>query len=52
MVQGRFLAGLLTVILGPVIVRIYAELIIVMFKMNDGIQRIANKPKALNLLKH
>ena len=35
-----FLQGLLTAILGPVIVRIWTELIIVMFKINDSLSDI------------
>lgn len=43
MFQGAFLQGLFTVLVGPVLVRVYAELIIVMFRINDGVQRMAAK---------
>ncbi len=43
MVSGEFLVGLLTILLGPVLVRVYAEIIMVMFKINDGVQRMAAK---------
>ncbi|MFC4402548.1 DUF4282 domain-containing protein [Gracilibacillus xinjiangensis] len=32
--------GLLTIILGPLVIRIYCELLILMFKMNDALQDI------------
>jgi len=35
------LQGLATLILGPLVVRIYCELIIVVFKMNEALQRMA-----------
>jgi len=35
------LMGLATLILGPLVVRIYCELIIVVFKMNEALQRMA-----------
>lgn len=37
------LAGLGPIIFGPLLVRIYCELIIVMFKINESLQVIRNK---------
>jgi len=42
-VPGGFVMGLLTMILGPVVIRIYVEIIMVMFKINEGVQTIAKK---------
>lgn len=36
-------AGLLTIVLGPFITRIYCELVIVFFKMNESLQEIKNR---------
>jgi hypothetical protein len=36
----NFLYGLLMIILGPIVVRIYAEILIVLFKMNDWLAEI------------
>lgn len=33
-------AGILVVILGPILARIYAEILIVLFKINDHLRRI------------
>lgn len=44
MTAGRnFLFGLLYLVIGPIAVRIYCELLIVMFKIHEGIQKIADK---------
>ena len=37
---GVFLAGLLTLLLGPVVVRIYCELLILFFRMNETLTEI------------
>jgi len=37
-----FFAGLLTMILGPVMVRIYCELLILFFRINDTLTEIRN----------
>jgi len=41
--RGGFLSGLLMVILGPILVRVYMEIIMVMFKINEAVQTIAKK---------
>jgi hypothetical protein len=33
-------AGILVIILGPILARIYAEILIVLFKINDHLRRI------------
>lgn len=43
MITESFLAGLLTIILGPLFIRIWCELLIVMFKMNEALQAIRNR---------
>ncbi len=40
--SGAPLAGLLMMVFGPVAVRIYAELLILLFKMNDTLTDIKN----------
>jgi len=40
---GAAVVGLLIIILGPVLVRIYAEVLLVIFKINDAVQTIAQK---------
>lgn len=37
------LTGLLTLVVGPIIVRVYCELLIVIFKMHEALDKIANK---------
>ena len=37
------LYGLVTLIIGPLVVRIYCELLILMFRMNDSLTEINNK---------
>lgn len=39
---GGFFTGLLILILGPVVVRIYCELLIVFFRMNETLTEIKN----------
>jgi hypothetical protein len=43
MMTQSFLAGLGLLIFGPLAVRIYCELLIVMFKINEALQDIRNK---------
>lgn len=40
---GQFFYGLAMILIGPLLVRIYAELILVIFKINQGVQEIARK---------
>lgn len=39
----NFLIGLVTVLVGAVAVRVWCELLIVLFTINDNIKKIANK---------
>jgi hypothetical protein len=39
---GTFLGGLLMLVLGPVVVRIYCELLILFFRMNETLTEIKN----------
>ena len=39
---GTFFGGLLFIILGPVVVRIYCELLILFFRMNETLTEIKN----------
>jgi hypothetical protein len=41
MVDDSFLGGLAVIIFGPLLARIYAELLIVIFRINDGVSAIA-----------
>lgn len=43
MFSGSFITGLLTLIFGVVATRIFCELLIVVFKMNEALQEIRNK---------
>ncbi len=45
MFQGGLavLSGLLTVIIGPVVVRMYCEIVIIFFKINDNIKALSEK---------
>lgn len=44
MTAGRnFLFGLVYLFIGPIAVRIYCELLIVMFKIHEGIEKLADK---------
>ncbi|HZJ81159.1 MAG TPA: DUF4282 domain-containing protein [Guyparkeria sp.] len=40
---GSFLSGLFMMVIGAVVVRIWCELMIVLFKMNDALQELRNK---------
>jgi uncharacterized membrane protein len=39
---GTFVGGLLMLVLGPVVVRIYCELLILFFRMNETLTEIKN----------
>ncbi len=39
---ATFLGGLLTLVLGPIIVRIYCEILILFFRMNETLTEIKN----------
>jgi hypothetical protein len=39
-------SGLLLMIIGPLFARIYAEILIVIFRINDNVAAIANRPGA------
>ena len=41
--QGQFLAGLGIILIGPLLVRVYVELFMVMFKINEAVQKMAKK---------
>lgn len=43
MFSQSFITGLLTILLGPIVVRLYCELIIVIFSINDSLNEIKNK---------
>ena len=40
---GGAVGGLFVILLGPVVFRIYAELLLVIFKIHDAVQTIAQK---------
>lgn len=40
---AEFITGISTAVLGPVVVRIYAELMLVVFEMHKELKKIANK---------
>lgn len=39
----QVLSGILTLVVGPILVRVYCELLIVIFKMHEALQKIADK---------
>lgn len=43
--SGDFLPGLLTLILGPIMVRIYCEIMIVFFRMQQSLHEMNSKMK-------
>ncbi len=43
MVTIAFFQGLIMMIIGPIAVRIYCELLIVIFKIHEGINKLADK---------
>lgn len=40
---GRFLLGIIYIVLGALLARIWCELLIVLFKMNEALQEIRNR---------
>jgi hypothetical protein len=52
MIQGSFLTGLLVLVLGPICVRIYCEILIVIFRIHESLVEIkhntAKTPSALS----
>ena len=38
-----FMAGIGTAVLGPIVVRIYAELMLIVFELHKELKKIANK---------
>ncbi|MDG4868046.1 DUF4282 domain-containing protein [Guyparkeria sp. 1SP6A2] len=40
---GTFISGLLTIVFGAILVRIWCELMMVLFKMNEALQDIRHK---------
>ena len=49
MFSGGFLQGLLMIIIGPIGVRLWTELLIVVFKINDSLADIRNNTKKESL---
>jgi hypothetical protein len=45
--NGQAMQGLLLIILGPIAVRVYCELLIVIFKINDTLTEIRNQNKPM-----
>ena len=45
MFSGQFLAGLGMIVFGPIAVRLWTELLIVIFKINDTLTDIRNNTK-------
>jgi len=43
LVSGMFLQGLITMIIGPIGIRIYCELMMVFFKIHEGIEKLVEK---------
>ena len=44
MFTGNFLAGVLGIVIGAIGVRVWCELLIVVFKIHENIKRIADRP--------
>ncbi|SFR54598.1 DUF4282 domain-containing protein [Thiomicrospira sp. ALE5] len=44
MIAGSFFGGLMLILFGAVGVRIWCELLIVLFKINDHLKKMAEKP--------
>ena len=42
LIKASFLQGLIMLVLGPIAVRVYCELLILLFKMNDSLSDIRN----------
>jgi hypothetical protein len=43
LIGGEILAGILTIIFGAVATRVYCEILIVVFKMNEALQELRKK---------
>lgn len=41
---GEVFPGLAFLFIGPLVVRLYAEIFLVMFKINEGVQKLVDKP--------
>ncbi len=41
-VAGQFLIGIAVLVVGPIVVRIYSELLILLFRMNESLTEIRN----------
>ena len=37
------LTGILMIVLGPILIRVYCEILIVLFKMHEALQKLADK---------
>jgi TM2 domain-containing membrane protein YozV len=43
LVGGQILAGILTIVFGAIVARVYCEILIVVFKMNEALQELRKK---------
>lgn len=43
---GSFVSGLIVIVLGAILARVAAELVMVLFKINENIQKVADDSKA------
>ncbi|MDE2196048.1 MAG: DUF4282 domain-containing protein [Gammaproteobacteria bacterium] len=44
--SGSFLKGLLIIVIGPLVLRVYCEILIVLFKIHDAVEAIAERKSA------
>ncbi len=49
---GTVLIGLITLVVGPVLVRVYCEILIVVFSINDTLTEIKNAVKPKEVIAH
>ena len=49
--RGGFWMGLVYLVLGPIMVRVYAELLIVLFRMHDALNEISDSLKEIKASK-
>ncbi len=49
--RGGFGTGLLYLVVGPIMVRVYAELLIVLFRMHDALNEISDTLKEIKASK-
>ena len=49
--RGGFWIGLLYLVLGPIMVRVYAELLIVLFRMHEALNEISDTLKEIKASK-